>query len=252
MSLEYSASMTHPSPRSPSSSRNASTATSRVPGSVSPKRPRTSTPNRSGSTHLVHDRAIPHRKDGSRLLFRRSDLDRWSMRMRDVASASPHQSGRATRERPRPRPTERDSVTASTLTGCADGQGQAHQDPLPRHRQGRRPLRMADPHRPAACATRSTKPATPKRKAEERGPITQAGTRQLRRPRPRMDRHVRRTHPPRVRRRQPPALPRKPRAVRHPVLRHHPQAQARRHHPPRRQGVRDLARTATRPATDGR
>ena len=26
---------------------------------------------------LVHQRAIPHRKDGSRLLFRRSDLDRW-------------------------------------------------------------------------------------------------------------------------------------------------------------------------------
>jgi excisionase family DNA binding protein len=26
---------------------------------------------------LVHDRAIPHRKEGSRLLFRLSDLDRW-------------------------------------------------------------------------------------------------------------------------------------------------------------------------------
>jgi excisionase family DNA binding protein len=26
---------------------------------------------------LVHQRAIPHRKDGSRLLFRRSELDDW-------------------------------------------------------------------------------------------------------------------------------------------------------------------------------
>lgn len=26
---------------------------------------------------LVHRRAIPYRKDGSRLLFRRSELDRW-------------------------------------------------------------------------------------------------------------------------------------------------------------------------------
>jgi excisionase family DNA binding protein len=26
---------------------------------------------------LVHARAIPHRKDGSRLLFRRSELDGW-------------------------------------------------------------------------------------------------------------------------------------------------------------------------------
>jgi excisionase family DNA binding protein len=27
--------------------------------------------------NLVHERAIPYRKDGSRLLFRLSDLDRW-------------------------------------------------------------------------------------------------------------------------------------------------------------------------------
>lgn len=27
--------------------------------------------------NLVHDQAIPHRKDGSRLLFRRSELDAW-------------------------------------------------------------------------------------------------------------------------------------------------------------------------------
>jgi excisionase family DNA binding protein len=27
--------------------------------------------------NLVHARAIPHRKDGSRLLFKRSELDRW-------------------------------------------------------------------------------------------------------------------------------------------------------------------------------
>lgn len=26
---------------------------------------------------LVHDRAIPHRKDGARLLFKRSALDEW-------------------------------------------------------------------------------------------------------------------------------------------------------------------------------
>jgi excisionase family DNA binding protein len=27
--------------------------------------------------NLVHERAIPHRKDGSRLLFRLSELDEW-------------------------------------------------------------------------------------------------------------------------------------------------------------------------------
>jgi excisionase family DNA binding protein len=27
--------------------------------------------------NLVHARAIPHRKDGSRVLFRKSELDRW-------------------------------------------------------------------------------------------------------------------------------------------------------------------------------
>jgi excisionase family DNA binding protein len=52
---------------------------------------------------LVHADRIPHHRDGSRLLFRRSELDEWLLDSgRPADTVGDTRRGRATRQRPRP------------------------------------------------------------------------------------------------------------------------------------------------------